>query len=211
MSIARPFRAAAGSIAVAALIVQYWLLVRNFDGDIGAATLRFLNYFTLLSNAVGAAAFLVPAIAPASRPGRFFLRPPVRTAVTLYLIVVGVVYHALLASRWDPKGLQLAADIALHTITPIAIVIDWLFLTLKRDLSMRFVPQAVLFPFGFAVWALVLGAVTSFYPYPFLDVAALGYPRVLMNLVILLALFAVLGALMAMLGRRLAQSAAAPK
>jgi hypothetical protein len=211
MSIASIFRAAAGLIAVAALIVQYWLLVRTFDGDIGAATLRFLNYFTLLSNVVGAAAFLFPALAPGSAAGRYFSRPAVRTAATLYLVVVGVVYHALLASRWDPKGWQLAADVALHTITPVAIVIDWLFLTGKRDLSMAYVPRAVLFPLVFAVWVLILGAVSGFYPYPFLDVAALGYPRVLTNLAILLALFAILGALMAMLGRRIAQSAAAQK
>ena len=211
MSFASLFRAAAGLIAVAALIVQYWLLVRNLDGDLSAAALRFLNYFTLLSNVVGAAAFLFPALAPATPPGRYFSRPSVRTAVTLYLVVVGVVYHALLASRWDPKGWQLAADIALHTIMPVAIVIDWLFLTAKRDLSMAYVPRAVLFPFGFAIWVLIVGAVSGFYPYPFLDVGALGYPRVLTNLAILLALFATLGALMAMLGRRIAQSAAAQK
>lgn len=211
MSIASLFRAAAGLIAVAALIVQYWLFVGNLDGDLGAATLRFLNYFTLLSNVVGAAAFLFPALAPASAPGRYFSRASVRTAVTLYLVVVGVVYHTLLASRWEPRGWQLAADFALHTITPVAIVIDWLFLTGKRDLSMAYVPQAVLFPFGFAIWVLIVGAFSGFYPYPFLDVAAIGYPRVLMNLAILLALFAALGALMAALGRRLAQSAAAQK
>ena len=162
MSIASLFRTAAGLIAVAALIVQYWLLVRNLGGDFGAATLRFLNYFTLLSNVVGAAAFLSPALAPGSAPGAYFSRPSVRTAVTLYLVVVGVVYHTLLASRWDPKGWQLAADIALHTIMPVAIVIDWLFLTGKHDLSIAFVPQAVLFPFGFAVWALAIGAVSGF-------------------------------------------------
>lgn len=209
MSFASLFRAAAGLIAVAALIIQYWLLIQSFSGDLGAATVRFLNYFTLLSNAIGAAAFLFPALAPASAPGRYFARAAVRTAVTLYLVVVGIVYHALLASRWDPTGWQLAADIALHTITPIAIVIDWLFLTGKRDLSIAYVPWAVLFPFGYAVWVLIVGAISGFYPYPFLDVAALGYPRMLTNLAILLAFFAALGALLAALGRRIAQSAAA--
>jgi hypothetical protein len=211
MSFTQLFRASAGLIAVAALAIQYLLLVKGFKGDYGAAAMRFLNYFTLLSNIVGAAAFLFPAIAPSTAPGRYFSRASVRTSVTLYLVVVAAVYHAILANRWDPKGWQLAADIALHTVTPAAIVIDWLFLTSKRDLSMKFVPLAILFPLGFAAWALAVGAASGFYPYPFLDVSALGYPRVLGNLAILLALFAVLGALMAALGRRLAQSAAAQK
>lgn len=208
---ARLYRAAAGLIGVTALVVQFLLLVKLFNGDAGAALLRFLTYFTILSNLMGAAAFLFPAIAPQTAPARFFLKPPVRTAVTLYLVVVGVVYHAILASLWDPKGWQLAVDIALHTVTPLAILIDWLFLTPKRDLSMAYVPRALLFPLGFALWAMALGAANGFYPYPFLDVTALGYPRVLINLAILVALFAVLGALIAALGRRLAISAAAQK
>lgn len=211
MSAPNLYRTTAGLICVIALAVQYILLVKLFNGDFGAALLRFLNYFTLLSNILGAAAFLFPTIAPGTSSARFFMKPPVRTAVTLYLVVVGVVYHAILAKLWNPQGWQLATDVALHTVMPPAILIDWLFLTPKRDLSIAYVPRAILFPLGFALWAMALGAVNGFYPYPFLDVTALGYPRVLLNLAILLALFAVLGALMAALGRRLAASAAARK
>jgi hypothetical protein len=203
MTTARLFRGAAGAVALAALIVQYALLLRAMEGDAGAAALRFLTYFTLLSNSFGAAALLCPAVAPGSAAGRFFARPGVRTAAALYLLVVGAVYHAVLASQWDPKGWQLAADIALHTITPAAMLIDWLFLTPKRGLHYRIVPLALLLPLGYGVWALALGAVSGFYPYPFLDVAALGLSRVMLNLLILLTLFAGLGALMVTAGRRL--------
>lgn len=202
MAGARLFRGAAGLIALGALIVQYALLLERM-GDAGAAALRFLTYFTLLSNSLGAAAFLAPAFLPQSGPGRFFARPGVRTAATLYLLVVGAVYHAILASRWDPQGWQLAADIALHTMTPIAMLIDWLFLTPKQDLKHRLIPPALLFPLGYGLWALALGAGNGFYPYPFLDVSTLGYPAVARNLAILLIIFAALGAVMVAVGRRL--------
>lgn len=206
MAGARLFRGAAGLITLGALIVQYALLLERMR-DSSAATLRFLTYFTLLSNSLGAAAFLAPALAPNTAAGRFFARPGVRTAATLYLLVVGAVYHAILASRWDPQGWQLAADIALHTISPIAILIDWLFLTPKRDLSFRLVPPALLFPLGYGLWALALGAWNGFYPYPFLDVKTLGYLAVGFNLAILLAIFAALGGLMVAVGRRLPAAA----
>ena len=46
---------------------------------------------------------------------------------------------------------------------------------------------------GYAVFSLIHGAVTGFYPYPFLSVTQLGYARVLLNMSLLTAAFAVLG------------------
>ncbi len=201
MTAARLYRGAAGLVTLAALGVQYALLVDRMNGDIGAATLRFFTYFTLLSNIIGAAAFVFPALAPRSAPGGFFERPALRTAATLYLLVVGAVYHTILASRWDPQGWQLAADIVLHTAAPLAILIDWLFLTPKRGLKLSMTPPALLFPLAFGLWVLALGAANGFYPYPFLDVTALGYPQVAFNLAVLFAMFAGLCAGMVAAGR----------
>ncbi|MFN3959094.1 MAG: Pr6Pr family membrane protein [Parvularculaceae bacterium] len=198
----------AGTACLAALIVQFILLLELLNGDVGAAALRFLTYFTLLSNAAGAAAFLFPALAPKTSAGTFLARPSVRTATTattLYLLVVEGAYHTILASRWDPQGWQLAVDIALHTISPLAMLFDWLFLTPKRGLKLALLPSALVFPAAFGVFALLQGAVTGFYPYPFVDVTALGLARVILNLFLLLMLFALLGALMTIAGRRFAR------
>jgi hypothetical protein len=46
---------------------------------------------------------------------------------------------------------------------------------------------------GYAALSLLHGAVTGFYPYPFLEVGQLGYERVLLNMGVLMAAFAVLG------------------
>jgi len=205
VDVSRIYRILAGLVGLGALGVQFALLLERMNGDIAAATLRFFTYFTLLSNIVGAASFLFPSLAPKSAPGRFFARPPVRTAATLYLLVVGAVYHTILASRWDPQGWQLAADIALHTAMPIMMTADWLFITPKRDLRLTLIPPALAFPAAFGAFALAQGAMTGFYPYPFVDVGALGYARVALNLLVLLTLFAGLGAIMTLAGRRFAR------
>lgn len=207
MTIARGFRLIAGLAGAAALGVQFGLLLDRMGGDIAAATVRFFTYFTLLSNLIAAATFLAPGLAPQSSLGGFFLKPSVRTAATLYLLVVGAVYHAVLASRWDPQGLQLAADITLHTIMPLAMLADWLLLTDKRGLSLAMAPPSLLFPFGYGVWALGLASMNGFYPYPFLDAATLGYLRVGLNLFILIAIFAALCVVMVLAGRRLPMGA----
>jgi hypothetical protein len=40
---------------------------------------------------------------------------------------------------------------------------------------------------------LIHGAVTGFYPYPFIDVSKLGYDKVLANMAVLILVFAGLG------------------
>jgi hypothetical protein len=47
------------------------------------------------------------------------------------------------------------------------------------------------------------GAVTGFYPYSFLEVGQLGYERVLLNMGVLMAAFAVLGLILVGIDRLL--------
>ncbi|MFN0024444.1 MAG: Pr6Pr family membrane protein [Parvularculaceae bacterium] len=195
------FQALAGLVGAAALALQYYLLLDRLGGDALAATLRFFSYFTLLSNSFGTAALLLAAFAPVSPVGQFFLKPAVRTAAALYLIIVGVVYHIILASQWEPKGLQLVADIILHSVMPAAMCIDWLSLTPKHGLRFSMIPPWLLMPLGFGAWALTLGAFTGFYPYSFIDAGALGYGRVALNMGFLIGAFALTGALLIIVGR----------
>ena len=56
---------------------------------------------------------------------------------------------------------------------------------------------------GYAAASLLHGAVTGFYPYPFLEVGQLGYERVLLNMGVLMAAFAVLGLILVGIDRLL--------
>ena len=56
---------------------------------------------------------------------------------------------------------------------------------------------------GYAAFSLLHGAVTGFYPYPFLEVRQLGYERVLLNMGLLTAAFAVLGLILVGIDRLL--------
>jgi hypothetical protein len=58
-------------------------------------------------------------------------------------------------------------------------------------------------PLGYAAFSLIHGAVTGFYPYPLLSVMQLGYARVLLNMSVLTAAFAVLGLILVGIDRLL--------
>ena len=76
---------------------------------------------------------------------------------------------------------------------PLAYVIYWLALVPKGRLDCRHVRPWLVFPAVYTAASLVRGALIHVYPYPFIDVGALGYRRVLGNMVLLFAGFLVLG------------------
>src|SRR5262249_9151485 len=127
-----------------------------------------------------------------SSAARFFERSDVRTAITGYIIVVGVVYWALLGDLSKAHGARLFFEWVLHYVTPPLFVLDWLLFVPKDRLPLSLGVRSLGFPAAYAVWTLLHGAVTGWYPYPFLDVAALGYPRALLNILGLVVAFLLL-------------------
>lgn len=172
--------------------LQYYLTVGNADGDFVLAATRLLSFFTILTNILVALAMTLPWLAPESKLAAFFSRPSVRTAIAAYIIVVSAVYYAILRKLWNPEGLQYLADAIEHCVASALYIVDWLVFVPKGMVSARSIPWWLLYPLGNA-FSLIRGAVTGFYPYPFLEVTQLGYERVLLNMGVLTAAFAMLG------------------
>jgi hypothetical protein len=191
------------AIAWFAIALQYYLSVTKPGAEVLGATVRYFSYFTILSKILVALALTLPWLAPGSRLGAFLMRPSVRTAIAGYIIIVSAVYYLVLRKLWNPEGLQYLADAIEHCIVPALYLIDWLVFVPKGTVSARSIPSWLLYPLGYGAYSLVRGAATGFYPYPFLEVAQLGYERVLLNMGVLTAIFAVLGLIMVGIDRLL--------
>jgi hypothetical protein len=63
-------------------------------------------------------------------------------------------------------------------------------------------PHWLAWPATFTIYALIGGALTGFWPYPFLDADALGWPVVSANVAGMIVAFAVLGPALLALARR---------
>ena len=187
------YRVVAAAIGWFVIGLQYYLIASKPDVTLAEAAIRMLSFFTILTNILVALAMTLPWFAPESKLGAFFSRPSVRTAIASYIIVVSAVYYAILRKLWNPEGLQYLADTIEHCVAPALYIVDWLVFVPKGTVSARSVPWWLLYPVGYAAFSLLHGAVTGFYPYPFLEVTQLGYERVLLNMGVLTAAFAVLG------------------
>lgn len=159
---------------------------------------RFFCFFTILSNIAAVALLALLAVRPGlvadGRVGR------VRGAITLYMAVTGVVYAVLLAPSAADVGLtEPWVDTVVHVIAPIVVVADWLLVTSSLRFSGAVLVAWLAFPLAYVTFALVHGAVTDWYPYPypFLDPGeAGGYAGVaVMSAVILVAIVALAAAI----------------
>ena len=105
-----------GSVAAwLALGLQFYLMLSNRTESIMETIIRFFSFFTILTNILVACCFTLLAI---GKKQSFLTKPSSLSAVTVYILVVGIVYNLLLRSTWNPQGLQKVVDELLHSVIP---------------------------------------------------------------------------------------------
>ncbi|MEL7214924.1 MAG: Pr6Pr family membrane protein [Pseudomonadota bacterium] len=176
-----------GAVAALALIGQLILRVTapEADGLLGELW-HMVHFFTIWTNALVAVVFLRAA---AGRPPSASLAG----GLTVWIAVVGLIYWLLLYRGLPPSDPEFYTDHAFHTVVPIAVVLWWVLKAPRAVLGVKDAALWLVFPIGYLGYALLRGAVTGGYPYPFMDVSALGYTGALLNVSGVAALFFVLG------------------
>ncbi|MEU6544567.1 Pr6Pr family membrane protein [Streptomyces sp. NPDC046859] len=196
--LAAAFRLVIAVLATAAVIIELTL----------GSPVRLLSHFAIQSNILLALVFVSSARRAwtARRP----LPSSLTGATLLYTLITGLVYHLLLVNSASPFTLPgvLSGEAAaptgwhavttqiLHTVTPLAALLDWLLLTPPRDLHLRQAAPWLLYPVAYLAFVLTRGEFLvptepARYLYPFLDVADHGLKSVLGNALLLgLAMYA---------------------
>ncbi len=157
-AVARVLRALLALAILAALAVSY-------------VSINFFFYFTVLSNILAAVMLAGQAISPGwmSSNGTF------RGAVTLYMVITGMVYAVLLAPIEADVGLSDPwINYVLHSLGPAAALIDWLLFPPTTTLARSSLWWWLLFPALFLTVTLIRGPIADWYPYPFLDPGEVG-------------------------------------
>jgi hypothetical protein len=187
--IARVWFGVTALTVLVALVVQSVLAAGNTDGHFSTTGGRLVNlfcYFTILSNVIVGVTSLLLALNPHQTSTLFrVLRLDGIVAIT----VTFVVFHVALADLQELSGSAAFADFMLHTASPVLCVLGWLLFGPRQRGRPRLVLLALIFPLCYIAFTLIRGPIVDFYPYPFLDVRIHGYPRVLVNSVVVGVLF----------------------
>jgi hypothetical protein len=195
------------------VISQFYLILVNRVVPLLETVIRFFSYFTILTNILVACCFTILILKPASKPGAFFSRPRVLTAVTAYITFVCIAYNLLLRHLWKPEGFQLLVDESLHVLIPVLTVLYWLIFVPKTALPWKSTLPWLIYPVVYFLYVSARGLLSGFYPYPFIDVNNLGFVKVLLNdgglilaFLLLSLLFVAIGKWMRKTGRQFPSS-----
>ncbi|WP_149829671.1 Pr6Pr family membrane protein [Streptomyces tailanensis] len=159
-----------------------------------------LMSFTQQSNALVALCFLWLALRPVPSDGRrqehvIFLRG----AVTLYILITGIVYSLLLADGWDSYGL---GDTLAHVAVPSAVLVDWVATGMNGAPRRTWYPVTWLaYLVGYLTAVLIRGAITDRYPYYFLNPDTVGVDGLIFYIAAFIAGFTALGYVVLAAGR----------
>ena len=180
-----------GLLALAAIIAQY----ARSTGHAAFNPVNFFSYFTIESNLLAAAAFLLGAwfiIARRPLPHWFNL---FRGGVVVYMVLTGIIFALLLKDTSVQNDFSLLwADDVMHVVFPIIVAIDWLLVPPHRNITIRRAAVWLIFPVVWLAYTLWRGAVTGWYPYPFL-VPDEGYLRVAGYCLVVASVIIVIGGL----------------
>ena len=179
-------------VVLTGVITQLFVTSGVMGGRYESAATRMANvfaYFTIQSNLIVGATSLLLAIRPRRTSTVFWT---LRLDGVLAIAVTGIVFHLVLAGLHDLTGWAWVADFLLHTASPLLGVLGWLLFGPRGSVTPRIIGWSVVYPLAWAAFTLVRGAIDGFYPYPFIDVTALGYPLVAVNCLLIAVLFLVL-------------------
>ncbi|MCH5190696.1 MAG: Pr6Pr family membrane protein [Oscillospiraceae bacterium] len=180
----------------AGIILQY-----GFVSDLHSIAMLSC-YYTIISNVI---CFLYFSYLLVARPKSE--RPVVKGAITMCIALTGIVYHLLLSGAMESSGYTGAAltvaNQILHTVVPLMVFFDYLFFTPKGSFKSLDPLMWTLIPIAYLIFAMVRAEVSSAtftgfgkpsrYPYPFMDVDAIGAGKVALIIFIITVAYIAMG------------------
>ena len=186
-----------------AIITQFVLMFQHRQTDIAEMVIRFLSFFTILTNILVALYFTTSAFKLKKNLFKWVLSKGALTAITAFILIVGIVYQVALRNVWHPTGLQRVVDELLHTIIPAYVLIYWFFNVDKNDLQLKPIWRWLLYPLIYLIFIFLRGRFSGYYPYPFLNVAQIGYEKTLVNIGIVIGTTLLMLTILLIIGKKI--------
>ncbi|MBP7400536.1 MAG: Pr6Pr family membrane protein [Chitinophagales bacterium] len=165
-----------------AVIAQLILMIQNRQADIAETVIRFISFFTILTNTLVALYFSTKVF---KLSNNLFRRNGALTAITTFILIVGIVYQITLRKIWAPTGLQLIVNELLHTIIPLYFLVYWILYSNKSDYNYKQVLAWIIYPIAYLIFVFTRGYYSNYYPYPFLNISEIGTRQAGINTVII--------------------------
>ncbi len=189
-------------IGLFALVAQLVLIIQNRQASVIETIIRYFSFFTILTNTL-VVKFFAKNIFNRQSSVSFWGSKGAFTAITTFILIVGLVYQFILRQIWIPDGLQLLVDELLHSVIPLFFFGYWVVYSKQADFDTRSVFKWLIYPIAYIVFVMTRGLFSNFYPYPFLDIKSIGTEQTLINILGLILVFIVLLSTLIFIGKKL--------
>lgn len=172
-------RIAFGALGLSAIITQ---LLYNIQ--MGWSAVNFFSFFTIQSNIL--VILLLLTVGIGNLLGITKSIASLRGALTLYISMTGIIYFLLLAG--NETALQTTipwVNLVLHYFLPIVVIADWIAFPPKTNVAFKHALVWLLYPVAYLLYSFTRGAITGWYPYPFLNPLTSGWPNVVAMCIII--------------------------
>ncbi|WJS93920.1 Pr6Pr family membrane protein [Flavobacterium johnsoniae] len=180
------------SLELYALPVQFYLLLKGSEFTFFSAAVRFFSFFTITTNTIVFICTAMLLFGGKCAMNTFFRKCTTITAITVYILIVGIVFNLLLRQIVDLKGHHRIVSEIFHTVVPVLFFFYWLFFVSPQKISFKVISFWLIYPIIYIIYTLFHGILTSFYPYPFIDATKLGFKTAIVNGIFILIAFVVL-------------------
>lgn len=206
---ARVFHLVTAVMATAGLLLQAVLTATAPGEALFIGLLRLAGYFTFQANVLVAVTSWLLWVRPSRGLRRSFR--VVRLDAVVAMTVTAAIYLVVLRGVTTLPGWSSLADALLHYAVPVMVVAGWFVYGPRRRVDRNVVLLSAVWPAGWFVWTLLMGAVSGFYPYPFVDAERSGVGSVLGRAVAVVVLLLLVAAAYLWADRRLDARARRPR
>jgi hypothetical protein len=130
-----------------------------------------------------------------------------RLDALLGITITGVVFALVLAPLVHPVGVAWWVNLGVHRLSPALAVLGWLLFGPRPRVDRATIAKALLiWPVLWISYTFAHGAVTDWYPYPFLDVTDIGFGTALRNALFVLVAAGILAWLAQLVDKHLGRA-----
>jgi hypothetical protein len=191
-------------LALIGLVLEYKTSLSRGPGQPLIQTLRYLSFFTIISNAAVALASLGRALGDGPL-NRWAVTPGTRGAISVYIIVVAAIFQLLLSHLYRFTGSAWWGNLLAHQLVPALWITLWVGSGPHGRLDRAAPFRWLILPLAYSGWTLVVGGLTGWFPYPFVDYVKYGAGQTAISMTAIALFFLALGFAIRWIDGRLAR------
>lgn len=177
------------AVALTLFGMVYRLIIEPISGNGWYQFFDMLGYFTIQSGLMVLAVFISLLVNQLKDTPEKAVKPAVRGAVQLYIIVTSLIFLTMLNSRVDTQGISTFVIYINHLATAILLVIDNILSVEAGSFKWKYILYWLIYPFAYLLFSVFEGLAYCRFRYFFLNFYEQSWKFYILYIILLIVIF----------------------